>query len=700
MATVQSSKSTCPSSSFTYGGRRPATMTVSFHGTGRWSARVTLNVVLFCLIMLIGTPAKSESETGDKLAPRDTVEIRVSGWSALRGGAAEASLLTDAFTIGTAGSLELPFIGHLPAAGLSADELANLIADRLQARSGLPERPGTTVQLKQYAPLDVRGLVARPGRYPYRPNLTVQEAIEAAGGLARIESLAETETQLTLSISRKVGRVRELTGAPNTLVLPGDTIWVRLTPKSELRSARASNGRSSGGPLEHTNFEEHQVAAQPSVAASRAQQHALERERSKADTLLPDLSAARREIEAVRKEAIAARRRAHDDQVRNNQRLAAERQRTAALKKNLVAAHDDLKAVKAQAAQERNAAARAGQAAEVLTNGAHELAARERAKVAALGQDLLMAHREIDALKNRAQTSSDEREKALRRELVSAREELDAMRRAARDASAQARAVADTAAGREQALEEQRQRAQRLARDLTMAQREIASSKANAMLSIRARAAALRARHAAEAALVEERRALDEERQKVRRVERDLAAARQSLDTRGVSVKRASAAQATALLAQQTAEAAAKHAGEALAVQSKRTDTLARDLDAARRERDAAKEEVTLLWAALQQERDRVSGLVRELIVARSEIDDLKAHAKRIKPAPKPRVTNPISPRVGTLGGKRAQPARRSKEIHKVDVRKPLRPVRLTSIALPAALLPTRPPLRAGQGVW
>ncbi len=646
----------------------------------------------------------------DRLVTYDTVQVRVSGWTALRGGVAEASLLNDVFTVGKAGTIELPIIGSVPATGLTAHQLAKLISDRVQARSGLDERPVTTVQRKRYPPLEVRGLVARPGKYPYRRNLTVQQAIEAAGGIVRTEHPEWLTRRFALSISRSVGRVGALTAAPDTLVLPGDVIVVRQMLEPEQRSAHKSTDSSSAVAPERTEVAGQSPAAQLNVVGARGQiepavaeqQKALEQERSKTEALLRDLSVARREVEAARAEARAALQAAHDDTVRYNQRLAAARKQNATLTQELGAVRADREALKARMMHEANAASRARRATEASASGANDLAGRERAKVSALEQKLLAAHQEIEMFKHSTQTASDEHEDVLRRELAAAREELDAMRRAARDASAQARAVADTAAAQGRVLEVQRQRAGGLARDLTVAQREVANLRANTFVLMREKAAALEASQTAEASLAEAMRALDEERQKVGLVERDLAAARQSLDALEASAKLAAAAQAAAVRGRQVADAATTRAGEALALERERSDALARDLDAARRERDSAREEVTRFAAALEQERERAISLARDLTKMREEIDILKARAVRIEPRPKPRVTDPARPRVGALGGKRARPARQAqgREIRKVEVRKPARPVRLATIELPAALLPTRPPFRARQGLW
>nr|WP_244427856.1 polysaccharide biosynthesis/export family protein [Sinorhizobium fredii] len=116
--------------------------------------------------MLLGSPAKSGPPADDRLAPQDTVGISVSGWHTLLGGVVDAALLNDTFTIGTGGTLELPEIGRLPAAGLRESELAKPIADRLQARSGSNQGPATTVQRRTPAPRVPSSRVTTPAEGP------------------------------------------------------------------------------------------------------------------------------------------------------------------------------------------------------------------------------------------------------------------------------------------------------------------------------------------------------------------------------------------------------------------------------------------------------------------------------------------------------------------------------------------------------
>ena len=459
-------------------GQRPSTIAALFHGIPKWSRSVTLSLIAFCLITLLGSSATGQSQANGRLAPQDTIELHVSGWNALIGRFMEAMLVNNTFTIDLSGALDLPMIGQLPAAGLREDELAKLITDRLQVMSGLHERAVTSVQ---------------------------------------------------------------------------------RMPQGERTKAAVLQRGPPPAPIELETAERR--AATPTQA--------------------------------------------------------------------LGGAHD-LEAAHARALQETSAVSRGEQAAEVA-NKQREMVTRERARGVALEQKLLAARGEIDALKGSVQTAIAEREEA-RRALATVQQELDAMRGTARGASAQARAAADRTAEQGRALEEQRRRAERLARDLTLAQREVEGMKAQAILSDRKNGDAGLVRKAAEGALAKARQALVEERHRAEFLARDLTAARQTIDALQASAKLAATAQANAVEDRRVAEVAAKRTGDALARERERTGSVAGDLDTARQERDAARKEATQATAALrealEQERDKAIGLARDLTAARQTIDALQASAK------------------------------------------------------------------------
>lgn len=551
-----------------------------------------LCLISFCIILLLESAAHGRPKADDRLAPRDTIELHVWRWTALRDGVLEALQLNDTFTIDSAGTLDLPVIGNLAAAGLREEELAELISDRLQARSGRQERADTTVKLIRNLPSDITGSVEHPG--------------------------------------------------------------LRKAPEPP---ADAADDSSSAVASEPASVENGKAEAQPSVRGSHTPwQPAAEQQQALEGALLNELSAARMEIAAAREEALAARQTARNDAVRHNQNLATARQRAAALMRELDAVRTDR---------------------------------------AALEQKLFAALREVDALRKSVQPARGDHEG---RELAAARAELVVMQRGARDASAQARAVADMMAEQGQTLKQQRRRAEELALDLEVARREAKGLKAKAILADHEKAAMLEARHSVEASLAEAQRALDEERHKAERFERELTAARQTIDALKTSANLAAAAQTNAIKQRQVAEAALKRAGDALELERERADSAARDLDSARRERDAAKQEASRvsmeLSVALEQERNKAIGLARDLSAARKAIDVKKTRderrTERMNRAPKARAGATSRGDVSA----RSRPARQPgvRENHKVKIKRRSRPVLVATIALPDALLPTRPP--------
>ena len=278
------------------------------------------------------------------------------------------------------------------------------------------------------------------------------------------------------------------------------------------------------------------------------------------------------------------------------------------------------------------------------------------------------------------------------RELAAAKAELHLMQRAARDASAQIRAVTDTAAEQGQALEEQRRRAEALTLDLEAERHVIDDFKAKAIL-------ADEARHSLEVSLAEANRALDEERHKVELSEHELTAVRQTSDANKRSADLAAVERANAVRDRQVAEAALRQADDTLELERARGESTARDLvsvrrdlDSARRERDAARQVSVELSAALDQERERATSLARSLSAARETIDIAKDELRTAAVVRTPKARTPARGLASTLSG--AQPARKPglPEKQKVRDQKSPQHVLPATIALPAALLPTRPP--------
>ncbi len=149
------------------------------------SAAVVLALLAGSLAFVTATVAHADY----KLGAQDKLRIKVFEWRASRGEVFEWEALNDEFTVGASGTVSLPLVGDLTAAGVTAEELARTIAERLQVKVGLVTRPDASVEVITFRPFYIVGSVERPGEYAFRPGLTVLQAVGISGGLPRITDL-------------------------------------------------------------------------------------------------------------------------------------------------------------------------------------------------------------------------------------------------------------------------------------------------------------------------------------------------------------------------------------------------------------------------------------------------------------------------------------------------------------------------------
>lgn len=158
-------------------------------GTIRFRSRGILHLV-GCLVLsaalsLFAASGPTAAAAMDEyvLGPQDKVRLKIYEWRASRDVLFEWTALNDEFTVSAGGSLSLPFVGQIRAAGLTPNSLAYAISDRLMRNMGLGRRPDAAVEVVQYRPFYIVGHVMQPGEFPYRPGVTVLQALSIAGGL-------------------------------------------------------------------------------------------------------------------------------------------------------------------------------------------------------------------------------------------------------------------------------------------------------------------------------------------------------------------------------------------------------------------------------------------------------------------------------------------------------------------------------------
>ncbi len=157
------------------------------------------------------------------LGPEDVIEVVVYGQPDL---SRTVAVLPD-------GTISLPLVGIVRAAGLTIEELTRRLTE---AYSVYLKNPQVSVVVKEFRRIRVSviGQVTRPGTYELRPGATVLDALSAAGGLTERASLSEARLVTASGDSRPLALEALLVRqemqhnvpvqAGDTLIVPEDTV--------------------------------------------------------------------------------------------------------------------------------------------------------------------------------------------------------------------------------------------------------------------------------------------------------------------------------------------------------------------------------------------------------------------------------------------------------------------------------------------
>lgn len=135
-----------------------------------------------------------------RLGVSDKLRIQVFEWRPARDELFTWTALNQVYTVDPAGTLSLPLLGQIRAAGYTTAELATLISHKLAQRLNLGAVPHATVEVTEFRPIFVTGHVEKAGEYPFTPGMTVLQGVSRGGGLYKGVSGQRLEREyLTIS---------------------------------------------------------------------------------------------------------------------------------------------------------------------------------------------------------------------------------------------------------------------------------------------------------------------------------------------------------------------------------------------------------------------------------------------------------------------------------------------------------------------
>lgn len=197
------------------------------------SARLPGFFITTGLVLAALSGAARADDGGYKLGVMDKIHVRVAEWQPADGTVRNWDMVGGDYTVGPGGTLSLPFIGELAAAGKTTSDVAAAIGQQLRDKFALRNLPSASVEVAQFRPVFLSGDVTNPGEYPYSPNLTVLKAISLGGGLRRsdagqrfardfVNAQGDAEvyqTKLARLVARRARLIAEVNNSP-TIEMP------------------------------------------------------------------------------------------------------------------------------------------------------------------------------------------------------------------------------------------------------------------------------------------------------------------------------------------------------------------------------------------------------------------------------------------------------------------------------------------------
>jgi polysaccharide biosynthesis/export protein VpsN len=169
--------------------------------------------------MAAKNPAIPEATSSAQLRSGDSLTIALQG-------VPDPSV--NSVQIDDQGSISLPYIGPLVAAGMSTGELAQRIRETYIAKKFYNTVDVSVSVTERY--VYVGGEVVRPGRIVWTPDLTVAKAIQAAGGF----TLYAKETRVSLVREQRPYdldvKLAQKDPSQDPRLIPGDSIQVPRSP--------------------------------------------------------------------------------------------------------------------------------------------------------------------------------------------------------------------------------------------------------------------------------------------------------------------------------------------------------------------------------------------------------------------------------------------------------------------------------------
>lgn len=177
----------------------------------RNALRISLRLFFIAGLMVFGSFAGAQAQLSDYvLGSGDQLRVTIFGQEDLSG----------EFSVSSTGVISMPLIGDVKSGGLTIKQLEEAIENSL--RPDYLKNPRVSVEVINFRPFFIIGEVNNPGSYPFRPGMTVVNAVAMAGGY----TYRARKNRFEIRRAQSKQRADKEDANEMTAVWPGDVIRV------------------------------------------------------------------------------------------------------------------------------------------------------------------------------------------------------------------------------------------------------------------------------------------------------------------------------------------------------------------------------------------------------------------------------------------------------------------------------------------
>jgi polysaccharide export outer membrane protein len=181
----------------------------------RFSARVPLLIML--AFLGLGWLASAQAQAAGAVPATDSAEYVLGIGDKLRITTFGEEDLSGEFSVSSTGTISMPLISTVPAAGITVVQLQDAITRKLS--EGYMKNPKVSIEVLNYRPFFIVGEVLKPGSYNYVNGMRVINAIALAGGYSYRADKSDIHI-------RHASNGQEEIVQEDFIVQPGDVITV------------------------------------------------------------------------------------------------------------------------------------------------------------------------------------------------------------------------------------------------------------------------------------------------------------------------------------------------------------------------------------------------------------------------------------------------------------------------------------------